>query len=100
MGIVAFAKWVFSPAVKLKQLESENKELKKEVALLREELVAIKQQILDKHNDDIVKVSKEQKMLCFGVKACLDGLTELGAESISNVTKDFDKYLNEVAHDV
>ena len=52
-----------------------------------------------KQDQELANMKQEQQMLCYGIAACLDGLTQLGANS--NVTKakeKFEKYINEAAH--
>ena len=47
-----------------------------------------------------MEVSEEERcLLCYGLAACLDGLTQLGANHTVPVAKEkLDKYLNKKAH--
>lgn len=48
---------------------------------------------------DISRINKENALICFALSACLDGLTQLGANHSVPTAKDkLDKYLNEEAH--
>ena len=53
-----------------------------------------------KHDDDINKINKEMTLLVYCMRACLDGLEQLGANHTVPVAKDkLDKYINQKAHD-
>lgn len=52
-----------------------------------------------KDNADIMRIKEENCLICFALSACLDGLTQLGANHTVPVAKDkLDKYLNQQAH--
>ena len=52
-----------------------------------------------KDNADITRIKEENCLICFALSACLDGLTQLGANHTVPVAKDkLDKYLNQQAH--
>lgn len=52
-----------------------------------------------KDNADIARIKEENCLICFALSACLDGLTQLGANHTVPVAKDkLDKYLNQQAH--
>ena len=53
-----------------------------------------------KQDEDIRAMKEEQTLICFALKACLDGLEQLGANHTVPVAKDkLDKYLNQKAHE-
>ncbi|MGM9647249.1 MAG: branched-chain amino acid ABC transporter permease [Eubacteriales bacterium] len=52
-----------------------------------------------KQNEEIARMKKENKLICEGLSACLDGLSQLGANhTVPVVKKKLDDHLNEVAH--
>lgn len=52
-----------------------------------------------KQDVELSHIKEEQQMLCYGIAACLDGLTQLGANSkVTTAREKFSKYLNEAAH--
>ena len=52
-----------------------------------------------KANTDITRIKEENCLICFALSACLDGLTQLGANHTVPIAKDkLDKYLNQQAH--
>ena len=52
-----------------------------------------------KDNVDISRIKEENCLICFALSACLDGLTQLGANHTVPVAKEkLDKYLNQQAH--
>ena len=54
----------------------------------------------NKQDEDIRAMKEEQTLICFALKACLDGLEQLGANHTVPVAKDkLEKYLNQKAHD-
>lgn len=51
------------------------------------------------HKADMARVKEENRLLCTGLSACLDGLMQLGANSVvPNAKKELDDYLNSQAH--
>ena len=57
-------------------------------------------ELRNNHNNDIKHVKEENKLICFALSACLDGLSQLGANHTVPVAKEkLDKYLNEQAHE-
>ncbi len=50
-------------------------------------------------NMDIARLKNENRLICYGLSAALDGLEQLGANHIVPVAKTkLEKYLNEQAH--
>ena len=48
---------------------------------------------------DIAKIKEENALICYALSACLDGLSQLGANHTVPVAKEkLDKYLNQQAH--
>jgi hypothetical protein len=57
-------------------------------------------ELRNNHNNDIKRVKDENKLICFALSACLDGLSQLGANHTVPIAKEkLDKYLNEQAHE-
>ncbi len=57
----------------------------------------LKQNILE---EKIRKITDEQMIMCFALKACLDGLEQLGANHTVPLAKnELEKHLNKMAHD-
>ncbi len=53
----------------------------------------------NKQDIDIAKIKEENTLICFALSACLDGLSQLGANHTVPVAKEkLDKYLNQQAH--
>ena len=51
------------------------------------------------HKADMAQVKEENRLICAGLSACLDGLIQLGANSVvPKVKKELDDYLNDQAH--
>ena len=51
-------------------------------------------------DDDIKTIKKEQTLMVYAMRACLDGLQQLGANHTVPDAKDkLDKYINQQAHD-
>jgi len=49
---------------------------------------------------DVKQIKKEVKMLCKAVRACLDGLQQIGANhTVPIVKNELDNYLFDTAHD-
>lgn len=54
----------------------------------------------NRQDEDIRAIKEEQTLHCYALKACLDGLEQLGANHTVPVAKDkLEKYLNQKAHD-
>lgn len=54
----------------------------------------------NKQDEDIRAMKEEQTLICFAIKAALDGLEQLGANHTVPVAKEkLEKYLNQKAHD-
>ena len=54
----------------------------------------------DKKQSQIIKaIQKEQTLLCYGIKACLQGLAEQGCDGpVHDALDKLDKHLNQQAH--
>lgn len=53
----------------------------------------------NKQDVDIAKIKEENTLICFALSACLDGLSQLGANHTVPIAKEkLDKYLNQQAH--
>ena len=51
-------------------------------------------------NEEIAKIKEEDRILCKGLAACLDGLEQLGANSVVTKTKnELNDHLNTQAHE-
>lgn len=51
------------------------------------------------HEDDMSSIRKEQKLVVYGVLACLKGLKEQGCNGpVTEAINKIEKYLNEEAH--
>lgn len=51
------------------------------------------------HDKDLERVKIENKLICEGLSACLDGLSQLGANhTVPIVKKKLDDHLNDAAH--
>lgn len=56
-------------------------------------------ELQEHHEKDLERVRKENKLICEGLSACLDGLSQLGANhTVPIVKKKLDDHLNEEAH--
>ena len=54
----------------------------------------------NKQDEEIESMKEEQTLICYALKACLDGLEQLGANHTVPLAKDkLDKYLNQKAHE-
>lgn len=52
------------------------------------------------HNTDIKRIKEENALICYALSACLDGLSQLGANHTVPIAKaKLDKYLNQQAHE-
>lgn len=54
----------------------------------------------DKRQGDLIKaIQKEQTLLCYGIRACLQGLVEQGCDGpVHDALDKLDKHLNQKAH--
>ncbi len=53
-----------------------------------------------KQDSDIAKMKKEQTLLVYALRGCLDGLHQLGCNGrVTDSINRIDKYLNKAAHD-
>ena len=53
----------------------------------------------NKQNADIKAIKEENTLICFALRACLDGLEQLGANHTVPVAKEkLEKHLNILAH--
>ena len=56
-------------------------------------------EIKQHHEDDMASIRKEQKLVVYGVLACLKGLKEQGCNGpVTEAINKIEKYLNEEAH--
>ncbi|MBQ6403853.1 MAG: branched-chain amino acid ABC transporter permease [Oscillospiraceae bacterium] len=54
----------------------------------------------EKQDKDIKAIKREQTLTVYALRACLDGLSQLGANHVVPEAKDkLDKYINQQAHD-
>lgn len=54
----------------------------------------------EKQDKDIKTIQREQALIVYGLRACLDGLGQLGANHTVPEARDkLDKYINQQAHD-
>jgi uncharacterized membrane protein len=62
---------------------------------------AYKLYLRDKHQSKLIKdIQTEQTLLCFGIKACLQGLIEQGCDGPCKEALDkLEKHLNQKAHE-
>lgn len=53
-----------------------------------------------RQDSDIAKMKKEQTLLVYALRGCLDGLHQLGCNGrVTDSINRIDKYLNQAAHD-
>ena len=53
----------------------------------------------EKQDRDIVQIKEENTLLVYGLRACLDGLEQLGANhTVPDAKNKLDKYINQQAH--
>lgn len=51
------------------------------------------------HDEDMKQIREENRLICYALSACLDGLMQLGCNHTVPAAKtDLDKYLNKQAH--
>jgi uncharacterized membrane protein len=64
-------------------------------------VAAYKLYLRDKHQSKLIKdIQTEQTLLCFGIKACLQGLIEQGCDGPCKEALDkLEKHLNQKAHE-
>lgn len=56
-------------------------------------------EIKQHHEDDMADIRQEQRLIVYGVLACLKGLSEQGCNGpVTEAINKIDKYLNEKAH--
>ena len=56
-------------------------------------------EIKQHHEEDMADVKQEQRLIVYGVLACLKGLSEQGCNGpVTEAINKIDKYLNEKAH--
>ena len=54
----------------------------------------------EEQDTQIANIKKEQRILCKGISACLDGLEQLGCNhSVSVAKQELEEHLNDVAHE-
>lgn len=54
----------------------------------------------EQQDKEIEETKKENKLICYGLCAALDGLTQLGCNhTVPKAKSDLEKYLNEKAHE-
>ena len=71
------------------------------LAVLGGEVVAAYKYIeRDKHQSKLIQdIQEEQTLLCYGIKACLQGLAEQGCDGpVHDAVDKLDKHLNQKAH--
>lgn len=53
----------------------------------------------EKHKEDVKEIRAEQRVICSGVLACLDGLEQLGCNhSVPKAKEQLEEHLNKIAH--
>ena len=53
-----------------------------------------------RQDKELAAIRKEQTLICYGVKACLQGLREQGCNGpVSEALNKLDKHLNQAAHE-
>lgn len=51
------------------------------------------------HEEDVQRIKEENRLMCYALSACLDGLQQLGCNhTVPNAKQKLDKYLNQQAH--
>lgn len=61
-----------------------------------EEIAAVR----DKHNSDMCDIKQEQRLLIYGILACLKGLKEQGCNGpVTDAIHTIEKHINEKAHE-
>lgn len=54
----------------------------------------------EEQDTQIANIKKEQRILCKGISACLDGLEQLGCNhSVPVAKQELEEHLNDVAHE-
>lgn len=55
----------------------------------------------EKHTEDVKKINKENALVIYALSACLDGLSQLGANhTVPKAKEALDKHLNVQAHTI
>ena len=53
----------------------------------------------EKHKEDVKEIRAEQRVICTGVLACLDGLEQLGCNhTVPRAKEQLEEHLNKIAH--
>ena len=53
-----------------------------------------------RQDTEIAHIKSEMTVICFGVRACLDGLKQMGCNgNVSKAKEELDKHLNQAAHE-
>lgn len=53
----------------------------------------------DRHKEDVKEIRAEQRVICTGVFACLDGLEQLGCNhTVPKAKEQLEEHLNKIAH--
>ena len=53
----------------------------------------------EKHKEDVKEIRAEQRVICTGVHACLDGLEQLGCNhNVPKAKEQLEEHLNKIAH--
>ncbi len=54
-----------------------------------------------KHTEDVKRLNKENQLVIYALSACLDGLSQLGANhTVPKAKEALDKHLNQQAHTI
>ena len=57
------------------------------------------EKLRQKHTEDTQKINKENQLVIYALSACLDGLSQLGANhTVPKAKQALDKHLNQQAH--
>ena len=55
----------------------------------------------ERHTEDVKKLNKENALVIYALSACLDGLSQLGANhTVPKAKEALDKHLNQQAHTI
>ena len=82
------------------QIESNGKGILGKVIIGGVAVAAYKYIERDKHQSKLIQdIQEEQTLLCYGIKACLQGLAEQGCDGpVHDALDKLDKHLNQKAH--